>query len=195
MVIELVPVPQAVLPISAFREYLRLGSGFADDALQDGVLESALRASLALVEQRAGVAVLSRGFRFSAGRWRDRAGQMLPLSPVSAVTSLRIIDGDGVASEVAAGGWRLVLDGRVARLEPLGMLPPVPRLGRLEIDLVAGFGASWEAVPADLAQAVFMQAARFYEQRSGGDGGLAAGVAALLESYRPVRAGLCGAVR
>ena len=195
MVVELVPVPQAVLPIAAFREYLRLGSGFADDALQDGVLESALRASLALVEQRAGVAVLSRGFRFSAGRWRDRAGQMLPVSPVSAVTSVRIVDGDGVASEVAAGGWRLVLDGRVARLEPLGLLPPVPRLGRLEIDLVAGFGASWEAVPADLAQAVFMQAARFYEQRGGGEGGLAAGVGALLEAYRPVRAGFGGASR
>ncbi len=193
MVVELVPVPQAVLPIAAFREYLRLGSGFADDALQDGILESALRASLALVERRAGVAVLSRGFRFSARRWRDRAGQVLPVSPVSAVTSVRIIDGDGVASEVAAGGWRLVLDGRVACLKPLGMLPSVPRLGRLEIDLVAGFGASWAAVPADLAQAVFMQAARFYEQRGVGDGGLAPGVAGLLEAYRPVRAGFAGA--
>lgn len=195
MVIELVPVPQAVLPIAAFRAYLRLGSGFADDTLQDDILESALRAALALVERRAGVAVLSRGFRYSAGRWRDRAGQLLPVSPVTAVTSVRIVDADGAASEVAAGGWRLVVDARVARLEALGLLPPVPRFGRLEIDLVAGFGATWEAVPADLAKAVFMQAARFYEQRGGGDGALAPGVSGLLESYRPVRAGFRGAAR
>ena len=195
MMVELVPVPQAVLPIAAFREYLRLGSGFADDAFQDTILESSLRAALAMVERRTGIAVLSRGFRYSASRWRDRAGHMLPVSPVTAVTSVRIINANGVASEVAAGGWRLSVEGREACLVPLGLLPPVPRLGRLEIDLVAGFGASWEAVPADLTEAVFMQASRFYETRGIGLNVLAPGVSALIEAYRPVRAGFGGGAR
>lgn len=194
MVVELVPLPQAVLPIAAFRDYLRLGSGFGDETLQDGVLEGALRGALALIERRAGVAVLSRGFRYSLSRWRDRCGQALPVSPVTAVTAVRIIDALGVSRDVVPGGWRLVIEGRSASLVPLGLLPPVPRLGRLEIDLVAGYGATWETVPADLAQAVFVQAGRLYEAR-GADAALAPGVGAILEGYRPVRMGFSGSAR
>ena len=195
MGIELVPVPPAVLPIVAFRDFLRMGTGFADDAYQDAVLESALRAALALVERRAGVAVLSRGFRFAAARWRDRSAQILPIAPVTGVTAVRLIDADEDIVLVPADGWRLRTDGAETALVPLASFPPVPRFGRLEIDLVAGFGATWDTVPADLAQAVFLQAARFYEVRGGGDASLAPGVAALIEGYRPLRTGWTGSGR
>ncbi len=194
MIIELTPVPQAVLPIPAFRGYLRLGSGFADDALQDEVLETALRGALALVERRSGVAVLNRAFRYSATRWQDRSGQVLPIAPVTGVTAVRIVDAHDTLTEVSANSWRLEHGAMATTLRPLASFPPVPRLGRLEIDLLAGFGSTWDAVPADLAQAVFLQAARYYELRgSGGDGGAAPGVLALLEGYRPLRAGFAGA--
>ncbi|HRO16297.1 MAG TPA: head-tail connector protein, partial [Paracoccus sp. (in: a-proteobacteria)] len=53
----------------------------------------------------------------------------------------------------------------------------------------AGFGTSWDRVPADLAQAVLMLAARYYEDR-GFDGtqlALPHGVSALIERWRAVR--------
>jgi uncharacterized phiE125 gp8 family phage protein len=56
--------------------------------------------------------------------------------------------------------------------------------------MVAGYGAAWSDLPADLAQAVLMLAAHYYEYRhdtalSGGC--MPFGVTSLLERYRPLR--------
>ena len=56
----------------------------------------------------------------------------------------------------------------------------------------AGFGESWEEVPADLRQAVFLLAAHFYENRSDGRrvaGSMPFGVLVLIEAYRTARIG------
>ncbi|MEC7962778.1 MAG: head-tail connector protein, partial [Pseudomonadota bacterium] len=63
------------------------------------------------------------------------------------------------------------------------------------VRLTAGFGP-WDAVPPDLAQAVLMLAAHYYEYRD--DTGLKAGcmpfgVTALIERHRQMRLGGIGA--
>ena len=58
------------------------------------------------------------------------------------------------------------------------------------IGFVAGFGAAWGDVPADLRQAVLMLATHYYEYRhdtSLSSGCMPFGVTSLLERYRPVR--------
>ena len=54
--------PAAAVPVRAFAEHLRLGSGFADDGSEDAVLELYLRAAMAAIEARLGRALLAREF-------------------------------------------------------------------------------------------------------------------------------------
>ena len=68
-------------------------------------------------------------------------------------------------------------------------LPSIPRRGTVTITFLAGFGDAWSQVPADLAQAVILLAARYYDDRSQ-DGlrhALPFGVSALIERWRAVR--------
>ena len=70
-----------------------------------------------------------------------------------------------------------------------GSLPSVPAGGHVTVRFAAGFGTGWDDVPADLAQAVMMLAARYYEDR-GFDGSQLAlphGVSALIDRWRAVR--------
>ena len=71
--------PSAAVPVRAFAEHLRLGSGFADDGSQDAVLELYLRAAMAAIEARLGRALLARDFAWTVTHWREDASQGLPV--------------------------------------------------------------------------------------------------------------------
>lgn len=189
MLSEQTTVPQAALPVQALKNHLRLGTGFADDGLQDGMLESHLRAAMAAIEGRIGKVLLRRGFRLSLPRWRDAGAQALPLAPVSAVTEVVLVDAAGGTETVAPGRYRLQPDQHRPRLLAVGLLlPAVPGDGRVEIGFEAGFGADWASVPADLAQAVLMLAAQFYETRhEAAQPALPGPVQALIEAWRNIR--------
>ncbi len=190
MLNEVTAVPATALPVAEFRDHLRLGTGFADLGAEDAALLSYLRAAIAAIEGRTAKALISRAFRLSLTGWRWGDMQTLPIAPVSAVTALRLVDAAGAETPVAAG-WRLVPDMARPRIEALGAaLPAIPGGGRVEIDFTAGFGASWSALPVDLAQAVFLLAAQYYELRHDGaaeGGAMPFGVMALIERWRTVR--------
>ncbi|MGR3464306.1 head-tail connector protein, partial [Limimaricola sp.] len=57
--IETGAVPEAALPIEGFRAHLRLGTGFAEDGLQDAGLAGFLRAAIAAIEARTGKVLLA----------------------------------------------------------------------------------------------------------------------------------------
>lgn len=70
------------------------------------------------------------------------------------------------------------------------MLPSIPVGGKARIEFTAGFGATWDDVPADLAQAVFLLAAHYYEHRhetATDRDAMPFGVAALTDRYRDMR--------
>ncbi|SDF03656.1 hypothetical protein PUH89_09085 [Rhodobacter capsulatus] len=190
MLNEVTAVPATALPVAEFRDHLRLGTGFADLGAEDAALLSYLRAAIAAIEGRTAKALISRAFRLALTGWRWGDMQTLPIAPVSAVTALRLVDAAGAETPVAAG-WRLVPDMARPRIEALGAaLPAIPTGGRVEIDFTAGFGASWSALPVDLAQAVFLLAAQYYELRHDGaaeGGAMPFGVMALIERWRTVR--------
>ncbi len=191
MLMEQTQVPVAALPVQAMKDHLRLGTGFADDGLQDGLVESYLRAAIAAIEGRIGKALIARSFLLTLEDWRTGSEHALPLAPVVAVASVTVIDQTGASSLVDAARYRLIKDTHRPRLVSTGtLLPVVPEGGRLEIVFEAGFGATWALVPADLGQAVFLLAAEYYETRhdlDGRAGGLPHAVVTLIERWRTVR--------
>ncbi|MBD3679592.1 MAG: hypothetical protein HUJ27_14490 [Rhodobacteraceae bacterium] len=189
MLVEQTPVPLAALPVAEFKDHLRLGTGFADDGLQDAVLETCLRGALGALEARTGKAILQRGFRWTLAAWRDLSAQVLPVAPVAAITGLSITDRDGGASVIDPGRYRLEVDLHRPRLVSVSLvLPTIPVGGAAEISFDAGFDVAWSGVPSDLAQAVLMLAARFYEFRDGdAEMAIPQSVAMLSERYRVPR--------
>ncbi|HET9068810.1 MAG TPA: head-tail connector protein [Amaricoccus sp.] len=184
----------AAVPVRAFAEHLRLGSGFDDDGAEDAVLELYLRAAMAAIEARLGRALLARDFSFTVSRWREEACQGLPVGPVRSVSEVRLIDAEGGETVVDPAAFSVMRDSQRPRL--LGRfgrsLPKIPRSGRAEIRFSAGFGDGWDEVPADLRQAVFLLAAHFYENRAEGAaaaGAMPFGVLVLIEAYRATRIG------
>lgn len=184
MLVELTTVPPEALPVARLKEHLRLGTGFADDAVQDGLLEGFLRAAMAAIEGRTGKALIERAFRWPYARARDGALQ-LPLAPVSGVTEVVRLDEEGGEKVLAAADWRLISDTHMPRVAVAGE-------GRYRVGFLAGYGPEFNDLPADLQQAVMLLAAHYYDYRH--DTALSAGctpfgVSTLVERYRLLRLG------
>ncbi len=191
MLVEQTTVPGAALPVAEFKDHLRLGTGFADDGVQDGVLEAYLRAAMAAIEARTGKILVSRAFTWTLTAWRDLASQALPVAPVSAITSLTITDRLGVDELVDPSRYLLEQDMQRPKLVSTAIcLPAIPVGGTVVIGFDAGFGAAWSDIPADLNHAVMLLAGHFYEHRhdtSTTEGAMPHGVDALIQRYRTVR--------
>ncbi len=198
MLVEETTVPQLALPVAQFKDHMRLGSGFADDGVQDPVLESYLRASMAAIEARTGKILIEREFSWTLTAWRDERRQPLPVAPVNAITALMLIDMNGDETFADGGAWYLEPDSqRPAVKAASACLPAVPVNGSVRIGMLAGFGPEWGDLPADLGQAVMMLAAHYYEYRhdvSHGTPAMPFGVSSLIERYRTVRLFMGGRV-
>jgi uncharacterized phiE125 gp8 family phage protein len=190
MLIEQTPVPDAALPVAEFRDHLQLGSGFADDGVQDAVLIAQLRAALAAVEGETGKVILARTLKYVVTAWRHLDKLTLPVAPVSSVLSMEITDINDAAETIAHEAYRLHGDDHSPYVMSTSWaLPTIPVGGTAEIVFAAGFG-DWAAVPADLRQAVLMLASHFYENRSATVEravALPLAVGTLLKRHKPVR--------
>ncbi|EPX87251.1 phage putative hypothetical protein gp8 family [Rubellimicrobium thermophilum DSM 16684] len=194
--VELTEAPAAALPVQTLREHLRLGSGFADDSLQEGLLAGFLRAAIAAIEGRTGKALLSRDFAQSVTEWARPDRQPLAVAPVVEIAAVRLVDANGAETSLPPSAWRLDREGSVRpALVPVGaFLPRVPIGGQAIVTFTAGYGPQWADVPPDLAQAVLMLAAHYHDFRHDtalGPGCMPFGVTALIERYRPLRLGVC----
>lgn len=198
MLVEETTVPVSALPVAQFKDHLRLGSGFSDDGVQDAVLEGYLRAALAAIEARTGKILIEREFSWTLTAWRDARRQPLPVAPVNAISAVTLVDMQGQETLVDGDGWYLEPDLQRPSLQPKGAcLPALPMGGSVRIGLMAGFGPEWSDLPADLAQAVMLLGAHFYEYRhdvSRTSPAMPIGVLSLIERYRTVRLFMGGRV-
>lgn len=154
----------AVEPVSVAeaKDYLRL----------DGDIEDALVASLVLtsrlhVEAALGLALVTQSWRLILDRWPESGAQRLPIRPVQSVSEIRILSAEGQPAILDPAGY--ALDGAAAAPRLLSLSgawsqPGQSRLG-IEIDIIAGFGASPDDVPAPLRQAIKLLVAHWYENR------------------------------
>jgi uncharacterized phiE125 gp8 family phage protein len=193
MLSEVNDVPVSVLPIDGFKAHLRMGSGFGTESLQDNVLESFLRAAIAAIEARTGKALIARDFHWVVRQWARSDCVVLPIAPVTAIVAVVLIDAQGGETPLDLSDFRLVHNALEPKLEAVsGSLPTPVSGGAVRVRLTAGFGAQWGNLPSDLAQAVMMLAAHFYEHRDAttlGAGCMPFGVSSLIERYRLVRLG------
>ena len=190
MLVEQSGIAAGVLPLAELKDHLRLGTGFADDGVQDSVLETCLRAAINAIEDRTGKALFQRSFQWSLTAWRDLGRQDLPVAPVNLITGLSILDRAGSETVVDSAAFRLVRDAhRPALVAASLMLPSIPVGGSAEITFDAGYSSDWAGMPPGAAQAVLFLAAHFYENRHMIDAhaGFPGAVAALIEPYRQVR--------
>ncbi|WP_194095840.1 head-tail connector protein [Marivivens aquimaris] len=189
MLTEQTPVPAAALPVAQFKDHLRLGADLPEDGSGDAPLQSCLRAAIAAIEARTGRILISRPFTWVIGQWRNPSEQTLPVQPVSDVTAIRLVDRSG--SQTTASGFALAPGFRGPFLIALGLeLPHIPAGGYARVELTAGYGETFDAIPADLAQAVLMLAAHYYDFRHGQAVERATfppAVAAITARFQPIR--------
>ncbi len=206
MLTEVTVVPADALPVAMLKDHLRLGAGFAMAPDQDGLLQSYLRAAMAVIEGRIAKALLERGFRWQIPAWRETGGrgfdeQALPLAPVTQISAVLLLDAGGTEHLVPPSRYRLIPDLHRPRLAAkAGSLPQVPQDGAVVIEFDAGFGPDWSDLPADLQQAVLLLAAEYYEHRhndAAAGPALPPMVSTLIERWRQVRvlAGRAGSGR
>lgn len=186
-------IAEAALPVSELKRHLRMGSGFAEDDLQDQVLVSFLRAAIAVIEARTQKSLISRSFRAEIFD-TPRGGRLtVPLAPITALTEVIRIDAQGAEEVQPLTDFRLLADAHLPII--LRMAGDWPSLGtgwHYRIRVVAGYGPGWGDMPADLAHAVMLLAAHYYEYRSEtglDDVAMPFGVTALLSRYRALRLG------
>lgn len=192
MLEELTAPSSEALPVAGLSAHLRLGRGFevAEDEAERVALAGYLRAAMATIEGRTGKVLLARRFRLRLDRWREAEAQPLPLAPVCAVDAVEIEEASGASRPVDPAAWRLVPDLQRPLIRGTGgTLPGIPEGGAAVVTFMAGFGVAWSAVPADLAQAVMLLAARYHEDRNfaGTEAAIPFGVGALIERWRAVR--------
>jgi uncharacterized phiE125 gp8 family phage protein len=186
--------PAPAMPLAAFKAHLHLGTGFDEAGLQDDLLTGFLRAAMATIEGRIHKVLLERGFTLELSRWADPTGQPLPLAPVTAITEFILRAPDGMQTAIPPVRWRLIRDLQRPCLSAAGgVLPAIPAGGSAILRLRAGLAPDWATLPADLAQAVLLLAAHFYEYRQDtglGPGCMPFGVASLIDRHRSLRLGL-----
>ncbi|CAN7514108.1 head-tail connector protein [Bosea sp. LjRoot237] len=181
--------PPAIEPVSLSeaKDFLRI---LADD--EDELLGTLLTAARLMIEAASGRLLIEQSWRVVLDAWPQGGEIRLPLSPVRSLTAARVHPPAGAAELVAPSSLTLV-EGPDPPL--IGVSGPVPAPGRarsaIEIDLVAGFGATRDTVPAPLRQAVLRLACRWFEHRgdvvSRDAMRLPAEIAALVAPFRRVR--------
>lgn len=190
MLLEETTIPATVLPITQFKDHLRLGSGFSDDGLQDGLLEGFLRSALAAIEGRTGKILIERNFSWLISHWKAPDLQILPIAPNVHLLEVALIDRTGAETIANLENFHVRADLHRPELWANNLLPAIPNGGNARLRMKAGFGSSWNDLPPDLAQAVMLLAAHYYEYRHEVqyDGGcMPFGVSALIERYRVIR--------
>ncbi|QFU08259.1 hypothetical protein PARPLA_02857 [Rhodobacteraceae bacterium THAF1] len=185
--VEQSPVGIDALPLSDLRAHLRLGTGFADDSVQDSALAGALKAAIAQIEALTGKAILRRGFVYTVNAWRGVGRQVLPRAPLGAVTEIAIIRSDGSRQVLEPVAVHVQHDTHCPSIVAKSFaLPSIPVGGRAEITFTAGFADDWQDVPSDLSLAVLSLAAALYEDRAR-PGEMPRGIRALISPYRQPR--------
>ncbi len=177
----------AVEPVSLAeaKAYLRL-----DGTEEDDLVSALLRAARLAVEGTCRLLLVGQSWRVTLPAWPPGRAVELALAPVMAVSAIRIVDAAGAPSTLLSALYRLESGGDPARLvvDPAAPDPGASPAG-IEIDLLCGFGAAAESVPAPLRLAVRMLVARWFERRGDDPSGspVPSDIAALLAPYRRPR--------
>ena len=186
---ETYPIPLESLPVEAFKAHLRMGSGFAEDTLQDPVLLSFLRAAVTAIESRISQILVQREFLWEApSQLLTEDTLRFPIRPVRSIVKIIAMDGAELSTVLPSDCYQFLhhSDRQMLRFMPMSGQATATFL----ITMRVGIHAKLSLAPADLVQAVMLLAAHFYEYREDTNltgGCMPFGVLSLIERYRPCR--------
>ena len=153
----------------------------------DALVTSLIATSRQQIEAALDLALVTQSWTFSAPAGPARTVD-LPLHPVQAVDAVRHVPREGQQTVIEPSNIEVDAARRPVRLT----LPPFAVGGRIEIDFVAGFGATPEDVPWPIRHAVKLLVAHWHENREPALIGseqtrIPEAVSALLAPYRWVK--------
>jgi uncharacterized phiE125 gp8 family phage protein len=177
----------ALEPISLDEAKAFLKVEMADD---DDVIAALIAGARVHVEAQTRRALITQSWRLVRDAWPDDGRIEVLLTPLQAVTGVRIYRIDGTTQSLDASSF-VVQQGAAPGVLSFNAPPPAP--GRpicgIELDVTVGYGDAAADVPAALRQAIRMLVAHWYDNR----GVIAVGgtlavlpdaVAPLIASYR-----------
>ncbi|MCJ9428689.1 head-tail connector protein [Kordiimonas marina] len=197
------------LLLAEVKDHLRL-----DGSVEDAALGALISAARDMVERHLGLALTDRQVAVYLDAWpgetadgspwwsgvRDGAIPALstachfvrlPVRPVSAIADVTILAADGTGSIWDASNYYLKPGHQPGLYRKQGAAWPAPGqvADGIRITVTAGFGPSWNDVPAAIRQALLMLVAHLYSHRGDDQGEAlgASGAAQILLPYRERR--------
>lgn len=157
--------PPAIEPVTLAEAKAHLRLTGSDD---DDYVAAMITAARLQVESATRRLLIDQTWRFYRDDWPPGGRLDLPIAPVTAVTAVTVYDDAGEPTVLAPGSWLLDAAAVPARLVFTASRPEPGRpINGIEIDVVAGYGASGLAVPQPLRLAIMTLVARWYEDREG----------------------------
>ncbi|MCB8820058.1 head-tail connector protein [Microvirga rosea] len=153
------PAVEPVL-LPEMKEYLRV-----DDDAQDDLIGGLIKAARLMVEAAARRILVSQRWKLMLHRWPRDGTVLLPLAPLLGVEKVQVYDPSGDPVELPPDSYEADAVSDPPRIVFDRMPPPGKAHNGIAIDLLVGFGAAPDAVPATLRLAVKILVARWYEHR------------------------------
>lgn len=197
MIVAEITAP-AVLPVTVaqVRDDLRLvAAGVPASHPDDALIEDLIRAAVDMIDGHAGLLGRALINRTVQVRWPRFVGRLLlPVPPTQSVTSLTYLDSDHQEQTVAPANYDAISlhpAPGVAQIQPaLGKSWPSgvasDRPDAVRATIVAGYGATAEAIPHSIRRAIRIAAAHWYETRELA-GALPAAAQLLLAPHRVIQ--------
>ncbi len=161
-----------------------------DGTIEDALIASYVKSARRRVETYLRRKLINQTLRLSLSCFPSQI--VLPMDPVSAVTSLTYLDPAGVRQTMAPENYRLVRAHGGSLVVPVrnGSWPvTLTDYASVQVDFTAGYGADVTSIPEDILQAVRLLVAHYAEHREAvvvgtGATDLPEGVVSHLAPYR-----------
>jgi len=181
---------QEPVTLAQTKEFLRV-----DDVNEDGFISTLIAAARLHVEGTTGRALISQNWRVICDNWPNNRIVNLPVGPLISLTDVKVFDVDGGAHSLVLTQFQPETNVTPARIflpKNIDGLPLMRDRAAIEIDYIAGFGATSDDVPNDLKQAIFSLIAYWFEHRdavviAGSGAVVPAGFDKLVAAYKRVR--------
>lgn len=139
-----------------------------DDTAEDAFITTLITAARLHVEGTTGRALISQSWRVGLDCWPENREVVLPVGPLSSLTSIKAYDNDGYGTSLALAQFQPetnVSPSKIFLPAIVEGMPVIRAHHAIEIDYVAGYGTDPEDVPTDLRQAVLTLVGYWFEHR------------------------------
>lgn len=178
--------PPAIEPwtVAEAKAFLRVGT---DD--DDAVINALIAAARGQIEALTRSVMITQTWRVTLDEWPRDGRIRVRIGPLRDVVAARLRDDAGQATTLDVQRFVTGAEGGIIHAPSWSLPPPRRARAGIELDVVAGFGASASAVPDVLRHAMRTLVAHWYDNRGlaaiGGTVALLPGsVNAMIASYR-----------